>query len=150
MTQVMDNVEYTSDCLNKLSEESAILTEKNNESLQLLEEIEQLKERVMHNTRQMSDEIMNLLNLVQEIEGIVDSVQQIANQTNLLALNAAIEAARAGEQGRYVINAIRKGDEKEADDYCKKAIELSKVILGMLDKMIQVVETMTQQGEAVF
>lgn len=58
--------------------------------------------------------------------------------------------AKYHEQGRYVINAIRKGDAKEADDYCKKAIEISKVIMGMLEKMIQVVETMTQQGETVF
>ena len=58
--------------------------------------------------------------------------------------------AKYHEQGKYVINAIRKGDEKEADEYCKKAIEISKVIMDMLDKMIQVVETMTKQGEEVF
>lgn len=47
-----------------------------------------------------SEVISRLSEHSQEINGILSTIQGIAEQTNLLALNAAIEAARAGEHGR--------------------------------------------------
>ncbi len=47
-----------------------------------------------------SDRTLALAGRVQDIDGLLDLINEIADQTNLLALNAAIEAARAGEEGR--------------------------------------------------
>lgn len=49
---------------------------------------------------QAGNVILTLNKHAQDINGILSTIQGIAEQTNLLALNAAIEAARAGEQGR--------------------------------------------------
>lgn len=135
MGQVRDNVGFTSERLNQLSEESRELTEKNSEGRKLLEEVETLKAGVVEDTRQMDDQIMKLVGLVQEIEGIVDSVQGSAAQTNLLALNASIEAARAGEQGKGFavvageVGKLAENTQKELDAmkrFVQKIYEASK------------------------
>jgi len=46
-----------------------------------------------------SERTLSLANRVDDIEGLLVLINEIADQTNLLALNAAIEAARAGQNG---------------------------------------------------
>ncbi len=111
MNQVSDTIEATSETLSDLAKGSESLSSKNDESINLLNEVQLLKDNVIQDTSVMNERIQQLVNLASEVGKIVDSVQAIAEQTNLLALNAAIEAARAGENGRgfaVVAQEVRK------------------------------------------
>ena len=111
MSEVKESIDTTTSTLGSLAKESETLAQKNDESIQLLMDVQNLKEDVLTNTNVMNDKIQQLAQLATEVGKIVNSVQQIAEQTNLLALNATIEAARAGENGRgfaVVATEIRK------------------------------------------
>src|SRR5258708_1298648 len=65
------------------------------------------------------DRTLALAGRVNEIEGILELIDDIADQTNLLALNAAIEAARAGDAGRGF--AVVADEVRRLAERCKAA-----------------------------
>ncbi len=75
------------------------------------------------------DRTVALAGRVDEIEGILALINDIADQTNLLALNAAIEAARAGDAGRgfaVVADEVRRLAERSKT----AAAQISKLVGG--------------------
>ncbi|MEK4239001.1 methyl-accepting chemotaxis protein [Paenibacillus sp. FSL H7-0714] len=76
-------------------------------SQELLLSIDKIAEVSIENTQTLA----NLETQAVSIQGIVQTIRNIASQTQLLALNAAIEAAHAGEFGRgfdVVAKEVRK------------------------------------------
>lgn len=57
-------------------------------------------EDTVNNSNKTNESILSLYKNAQKIQGILDTLRNIADQTNLLSLNSAIEAARAGEAGK--------------------------------------------------
>ncbi len=77
----------------------------------LADSLQEQSDLVDQNILKISDTVRELVENVQKVSGITDSILNISSQTNLLALNASIEAARAGEAGRgfaVVAEEIRK------------------------------------------
>ena len=96
-TQMMDELNHTTDAINQLVEGIEKITSGNQLALQ---DIHQLEKNAL------------------KVEHIIQLVGDIAEQTNLLALNASIEAARAGEQGKgfaVVAEEVRKLADESAD-----------------------------------
>jgi methyl-accepting chemotaxis protein len=82
------------------------------------------------------DRTLALAGRVNEIEGILELINDIADQTNLLALNAAIEAARAGDAGR--------GFAVVADEV-RRLAERSKAAAAQIAKLVEGAQTQSSE-----
>ncbi|HUY74047.1 MAG TPA: methyl-accepting chemotaxis protein [Candidatus Dormibacteraeota bacterium] len=86
--------------------------------------------------RASGERTLALAGRVNEIEGILELIDDIADQTNLLALNAAIEAARAGDAGR--------GFAVVADEV-RRLAERSKAAAAQIAKLVEGAQTQSSQ-----
>ena len=102
--------------------------------------------------------VEELVQEIQDITSITDSILSISSQTNLLALNASIEAARAGEAGKgfaVVADEIRKLAEEtkesteEITNIINQLIESANVSIRTLDGCVDGIELQRQKIEEV-
>lgn len=141
LTAAMQQISDQADLVQELAQASV------NAAIESSKTVHQSADGMNQMAEQISSATANLKalqNMSKEVDGIVSTIEDIAEQTNLLALNAAIEAARAGEHGRgfaVVADEVRNLSYRTA----QSTSEISKVI-GIIQSMIDEVNHDVDEG----
>ncbi|HEX9099781.1 MAG TPA: methyl-accepting chemotaxis protein [Candidatus Dormibacteraeota bacterium] len=118
----------TSASVELLASSSALIADSIDRAAIKADQTRESLEQAQLDLRSSGERTLALAGRVNEVEGILNVINEIADQTNLLALNAAIEAARAGDAGR--------GFAVVADEV-RRLAERTKAAAGDIAKLVQ-------------
>jgi methyl-accepting chemotaxis protein len=92
----------------------------------------------------IAENILALSEQMQQIGGIIATVNDIAAQSNMLALNASVEAARAGEYGKGF--AVVAMEVRSLAEQSRRATAQVKAILSDIQKATHTTVMATEEG----
>lgn len=129
LATVVRELETTSQGLNQRAEAGI------SRSRELLWSVDRVAEVSEDNTLTLKQ----LQEQAKSIQGIVQTIRDIASQTNLLALNATIEAAHAGPHGRG-FNVVATEVRKLANEVTDSIIQIQGTINGITKEISEISE----------
>ncbi|MGM8365978.1 methyl-accepting chemotaxis protein [Virgibacillus sp. W0181] len=111
------------------------------DTLQDIEQVGMVYSDVVKKVDHLDDEIENT-------QGIINVIKEIADQTNLLALNASIEAARAGEHGQGF--AVVAAEVRKLSEHTKEQIaQITTNMESLQNVSSEVTDQIKQTGDWV-
>ena len=153
--EISKMLRFSAECSNTLNAKSNALmnllndlAEKSNTQTHSLQEGSQTIAQIAQDMQDSNAMIKEVAKQSDEIKNILKIIQDIADQTNLLALNAAIEAARAGEHGRgfaVVADEVRKLAERTG----KSLSEIAAYTNTLVQSINQTGENINKQASAM-
>ena len=138
----------TTNEVNSLKEKSSRMSEANDNTLKVLDNLNKNNEKTRASIKSIESEILKTNKSVNDIQQAVDIISGIANKTNLLSLNASIEAARAGTAGRGF--AVVATEIKQLAEQSKEsALVISNIIEKLISESAKTVEEMERVQLAI-
>lgn len=101
-------------------------------------------ERMQRQMGAVAETITRLGEQTQAVDGVIATVNDLAEQSNLLSLNASIEAAKAGDYGRGFTVVAR--EVKSLAEQSKQAVAQVRAILGDIEKSARAAAQEAQAG----